>query len=659
MLAKLLVSGGALLAGLSAAAEGVPLRLAVGDPLAVDNACACVAGYAQRDYRVLAEAITRETGRPVKLAFADTLESARERLGGEPHLMIGKASAVEAEWARSGKRDGRCLARLTDERGDTVFQGVLAVRADDPAQKVADAVRYRVIFGPEKCVEKHGAALELMRTFGYCATGALETADNCTLAARRVAEGGPGTAAFISDYAMPLLVGCGAVDKGGLRVIGRTGPIPFVAVYATGLLTDKEAATVQAALLRIGKSKPIRKALESRDGFVLPEALPAETGARPVALPDRLPEKAVVRWRRALSSQSLGGLAGDGRYLIVSDKDDEAASDVWRCLDAASGAPVWEIAYPAPGKMDYTGAPRATPVIAGGRVYLLGAFGDLVCGELATGKVVWRCNLIKRFGGKLPVWGFCGTPLVIGDTVVVQAAAPKAGLVALDRLTGRERWRSAGDEPGYGSLIHAHLGGRWQIVGHEARALCGWDPESGKRLWQVAPPQPHDFNVPTPSRVGDLLLAATENNGTRLYAFDSGGVIRPEPVFTSGALSPQIATPVRAGVWLWGQDGEGLHALALDRALQPVAVWAGAAFKDHVTLLAGGRRVLAVTKAGEVFLLEGAADGAVVPRGFKAFSDRPGGAATEVWSVPVVMNGCLYLRSQSEAVCFALTADGV
>ena len=209
-------------------------------------------------------------------------------------------------------------------------------------------------------------------------------------------------------------------------------------------------------------------------------------------------------------------------------------------------------------------------------------------------------------------------------------------------------------DPGYGSLIHAHLGGRWQIVGHEARSLCGWDPESGKRLWQVVPKEPHDFNVPTPSRVGDLLLAATENNGTRLYAFDGAGVIRPEPVFSSGALSPQIATPVRVGTRLWGQDGEGVHALALDRALRPVGVWADPAFKDHVSLVAGGSRVLAVAKTGDIFLFSADAAGAGVVKGANVFEKHPGGAATEVWSFPVVLNGCLYLRSQDEVVCLEL-----
>lgn len=644
-----------LVAGWALGADQIPLRIAVDDPLAAENACACVAGYAQRNYRALAEALAKEIRRPVELAFASSLEGARKRLGGEPHLMIGKASVTEAELARSKGRPSMCLARLTDARGGTVFQGVLVVRSDDPAQRVSEAVGYRVIFGPENCEEKHAAALALMQTFGYETNGVPETADNCTLAARSVTESGRGTAAFISDYALPLLVGCGAVDKGGVRVIGRTGPVPFVAVYATEALPAREASDVQSALLRVSRSARLRKALESRNGFVLPEALPSESGLRPAALPERLPGQTQICWRRALSAQSLGGLAGEGRYLIVSDKNDAETSDVWRCLETANGATVWEIAYPAPGKMDYTGAPRATPVIVDGRVYLLGAFGDLVCAELATGKVLWHCRLLQRFGGKLPIWGFCGTPLVIGKRVIVQTAAPKAALVALDRLTGREMWRTAGGEPGYGSLIHAHFGGRWQIVGHEARALCGWDPENGKRLWQVVPPAPHDFNVPTPMRVGDLLFAATENNGTRLYAFGEDGIIRPEPVLKTEALSPQIGTPVRVGSRIWGQDDGLVCALELGGALRVSGLWNDDAFKEYASLVAGERSVLAVAKTGELFLFAASKGKVEITSRLTTFAARSDGVPTEVWSYPTVLDGRLFLRSQDEVVCLALS----
>jgi ABC-type phosphate/phosphonate transport system substrate-binding protein len=292
----------------------------VSDPLAAENACACVAGYAHRNYRMLGEVLAKELGRPVEVVVASTVESARTRLEGQPDVMIGKASEIEAEG-----RPGQCLARLTDTRGGVVFQCVLVVRSDDTAQRVADVAGYRLLFGPATCAEKHEAAFELLRTFGCAVPDKPETADTCTLAARQVAEsgqGGRGVAAFISDYALPLLVGCETVDPGTLRVIGRTGPVPFIGAYASGHLPKEEAAAVQAALLAVSRRSRLRKALESRDGFVRPEALPAESVAEPADLPEKLPETLAVRWRRALSAQSLGGLAGRARYLIVSDKDD-------------------------------------------------------------------------------------------------------------------------------------------------------------------------------------------------------------------------------------------------------------------------------------------------------------------------------------------------
>lgn len=651
-----------VLAVSAACAAPEALRVAVADPLAAENACACVAGYAQRDYHALGKALARRLGRPVEVGFASSIGQARERMGGEPHVMIGKASVVEAELRRGGHPAGACLARLTDRRGETVFQGALVVRGDDPARRVADVAGYRVVFGGEDCDEKYAAALELLRAFGVGVAGTPETADNCTLAAGLVSEGaavdGRRVAAFVSDYALPLLTACGTVDEGALRVVGRTGPVPFVAAYATRQLGAADAAAVRAALLRVSGASRLRRALESRDGFVPPEALPQEAGVPgPAALPQTLPGQARVRWRRGLAAQGLGGLAVEGRYLVVSDKNAAQTEDVWRCLDAATGEPVWTLAYPAAGEMDYTGSPRATSVVAEGRVYLLGAFGELVCAELATGKVVWRQNLVKRYGGKVPVWGFCGTPLVVGGRVMVQAAGAKASLVALDAGTGREVWRARGEGPGYGSLIHAYLGGRWQVVGHESAGLCGWNPADGRRLWRVVPPEPHDFNVPTPLRMGDLLVAATENNGVRFYAFGADGAVCPEPVMRSDALSPQMATPVRVGNRLWGQDDGVVTALEVGREVRVCGEWHDPAFAEYATLLAGAGRVLVVAQTGEVFLFRAEAEQGETPARMRVFGERADGLGTEVWSYPAVAGGSLYLRSQDEVVCVSLGCE--
>ena len=41
------------------------------------------------------------------------------------------------------------------------------------------------------------------------------------------------TAAVISSYAAALLEGCGTIEKGAIRIIGETEPVPFVTVFYT------------------------------------------------------------------------------------------------------------------------------------------------------------------------------------------------------------------------------------------------------------------------------------------------------------------------------------------------------------------------------------------------------------------------------------------
>jgi len=635
-----------------------PLVLAVGDPLAAENACPCVQGFAQRHYRALADVIAREAGRPVNLVFCQTLPGAAERVGRMPELFVGKAADAGA---------ARCLAMLTDTAGNTTLQGLFVVRRDDATRALPDLASRRILFGPPATPEKHGAALTVLRAFGLALDPALPTADSCNAAALAVARG-EADAAVISAYAWPLLSGCGVVERGALRIVGRTDPVPFIGVFAVGRLDAVDEAAVRRALARVGRSARLKAQLESRDGFVPPPVAPETAGAAgwtdwrgslardafSPAVPAHLPAQAVFVWRRPLCAQGLGGVAATGRFVIVSDKNERGDEDAWRCLRADTGEPVWAVSYPAAGKMDFTTVPRATPVIAGSVVYLLGAFGDLLCADLETGRVRWRLNLVRRFGGAVPTWGFCGTPLLADRRLIVPSGSRRAGLVALDSDTGYERWRSPGSLPAYGNLICASFGGRRQIVGCDADSLGGWDPETGRRLWRLVPPEANEFHVPTPLKVGDLLLVASEHNGTRLYSFDDGGVIRPEPWAATKVLAPDICSPVLADGVVWGADAAGMHALGVASGLRPLWSAPESAYADCLSLIAGPAGVLAVAKAGTVHRFAARPPGAVQTR---TVFQAVGGFDPEVWSYPALVGRRLYLRSANEAVCLDL-GDG-
>ena len=348
----------------------------------------------------------------------------------------------------------------------------------------------------------------------------------------------------------------------------------------------------------------------------------------------------------------MAGLAVADGCVVVADKDLDGVRDIFRCLDADTGRERWKIAYPAAGAMDFTNSPRANPVIHDGLVYLLGAFGHLHCIELTTGLTVWKKHLPSDFGAGQPMWGYCSAPLLAGDRLIVNPGAPDAALVALDRRTGKESWRTSGRAPGYATFILAELGGRLQAVGYDVLTLGGWDPQTGRRLWELTPELPGDFNVPTPVAAAGRLLVSTENNGTRLYGFDNQGRIQPDPLAVSEDLSPDTSTPVLADGMLLGNFG-GLVCLDLDDGLRTLWETQDDDFCDYCSFIAGNGHVLVTTQSGRLHLLKSDKQRCRRVATLELFEDVPA-ADREVWSHPALVGNRFYVRNLLAAYCFVL-----
>jgi len=356
-------------------------------------------------------------------------------------------------------------------------------------------------------------------------------------------------------------------------------------------------------------------------------------------LPDILPAEGAVVWSRRLTGDGLAGLVATADYVIVADRDLTDSEDIWRCLDAETGNERWFLTYPAAGQLDYGNSPRAAPLIWEGLVFLEGAFGHLHCVDADLGSVYWEKDLLAEFGAELPTWGYSGSPLIVDERLIINPGGPQAFLAALDPLTGETIWKSPGRQAAYASLITATLGGRRQLIGYDKTTLGGWSVEDGTRLWELAPPQPSDFNVPTPIAVGDHLLVSTENNGTRLYEFQDDGTINPEPAAVHRRLAPDTSTPVVTGDRVFGV-WKNLYCLATANPLAEEWISRERAFRDYASLIAAPGRVLITTTAGELILLDAAAT-EFAPLGRLQVVDDE----SEVHSHPAIVGTRLYLRS--------------
>ena len=109
------------------------------------------------------------------------------------------------------------------------------------------------------------------------------------------------------------------------------------------------------------------------------------------------------------------------------------------------------------------------------------------CLDAEKGKLLWKVSLLDDFKGQVPRYGASGAPLVVGELLIVSSGGPADGTVlALDRNTGALRWKNGlSDRPAYSAPILVHAGGVDQVVVWTADSITGFNPPTGKILWQI------------------------------------------------------------------------------------------------------------------------------------------------------------------------------
>jgi outer membrane protein assembly factor BamB len=356
-----------------------------------------------------------------------------------------------------------------------------------------------------------------------------------------------------------------------------------------------------------------------------------------------------VVWRKRLTGQSMAGIAANEKMVLVPDRDPLDTQDVFRCLNAETGEELWTLRDFGKAALDYGNAPRATPQMVGEFVVFYGALGKMHCVRAANGEKIWKKDFTKEFGVRdLSSWGSTSSPLVVDEKLIVNPGGPQASVAALKPESGEVLWKTPGDKAAFGSFVLATLGGKRQIVGYDAKALCGWEIESGEQLWRLVPPRRSDFNVPTPIVAGEQLVLSTENNGTRLYGFHASGKIIPEPVAVNDGLAPDTHTPVAMGDRLFGV-WHGLYCLDLKNGLKTIWKAEDPAFNDYATAVACGNRVLIISKHGELLLVDAGGETFKLISRVKAFDDDPG-----VYSHPAFVGKRIYLRGSGEMIAIDL-----
>lgn len=212
-------------------------------------------------------------------------------------------------------------------------------------------------------------------------------------------------------------------------------------------------------------------------------------------------------WKAKIGRGCSSFAVVDGKALTVGNADDQ---DTLWCFDAPTGKVLWKKTYDEElAPKFYDGGPGATPIVDDGLVYNLSKSGRLSCHDLKDGNEKWVVHFQEDLDGNKPTWGYSSSPVVYGDLLLCLPCAKEGSLVALDKKTGKESWRSTHTaRPGYAAPVLCQHDGKDAAVVFHGRSLVGYDlsdGNQGKVLYQFGWRTPYDVNASNPQVLGDYV----------------------------------------------------------------------------------------------------------------------------------------------------------
>ena len=371
-----------------------------------------------------------------------------------------------------------------------------------------------------------------------------------------------------------------------------------------------------------------------------------------------------IRWRAPVGIGFSSPVVADGRvYVTDSELAKPKARERVHAFDALSGKQVWSYAYDVnypetAFDEKYPRGPISTPIVADGRIYTWGPAGNLFCLDALKGDVVWQKDIQKEYPNSY--LDTAGSPLIEGNLLIVPVGAkPDACVIAFDKNTGQEIWKSLDEQPSASSPIVVNAGGKRQLIVWTPQAVTALDPATGNTYWRERLNTTQDATVSTPVyHDGNLLI------GGLMLKLDSdkpaATVIWPKSRATARRILSDTSTALFRDDYIYSARSAG--ELVCLEASTGNQLWE----TDKVTDLKSGASIHLTANADSVLLYNDHGDlirARLTPKGYQEISrarvlEPPATWSRKcAWAAPAFANRHVYARTGKELVCASLANE--
>ncbi len=471
----------------------------------------------------------------------------------------------------------------------------------------------------------------------------------------------------------------------GLLLLWRSDQIPvrrkIFGTFGVGLYCLVYTAGVVAVLVRFtglemewrGGFPPVLTWHKTHPNF---EAVEASRRAQPKTPAPPLPSTAQVDWPgfrgphgdarydetpiatnwpadglRPIWKQPIGGgyasfaIAGGRAFTIEQRREQEAVT----AYDVETGRELWATAYPADFDEPLGGeGPRATPCFSEGKIYSLGAMGGFLCLDAASGKIIWKVNILADNFADLLQYGTATSPLVVGEKVIVQAGGAKGrSVVAYDKLTGKVIWRVLDDGAAYASPMLVTLAGQAQLLVVTERRAVGLQVADGALLWAtpwVVKQRNRDNAQPVLLATNRFLLSAGYGTGCEAVEISRTNTgFEAQPLWHNTWLKNKFTSSVFWQGFVYGLDEDILVCLDAKTGERK---WKDGRYGYGQVLVADGYLIV-LGGDGQLVLVKASPDHYEELARFQAIEGK-------TWNHPAMAAGKILVRNAVQMACFDL-----
>ena len=352
-----------------------------------------------------------------------------------------------------------------------------------------------------------------------------------------------------------------------------------------------------------------------------------------------------VLWKQPVGVGHASFVVADGKAYTIEQR---RGQEVVAAYDVTNGRELWTQKWSAEFNDSTGDGPRATPTWDSGRIYALGATGELRCLDANSGSVLWGKNILSDNQAKNLPWAMAASPLIVDDKVIVLPGGTSGkSVVAYNKMTGAPVWRVLNDTQAYVSPMLVELAGRRQVVVVSSSRVVGLAPESGALLWEYPWDTDNGINVSQPIMVdrNRFFISSGYGKGAALVEVKgSGNSFTASKIWENNNMKNKFNSSVLYNGYVYGLDEGILVCLDVNTGERK---WKDGRYGYGQVILAGDHLIVTSDK-GDVALVKATPSAYTEVARFTALQGQ-------TWNYPAIAAGRLLVRNSNEMAAFDIS----